>query len=100
MSAAFRRCGRGQSGDLYGDYISSIPDQGTRTAPQALHAVRRRWSIENQLHWVLNIAFREDECCVRKDHGDENLAALRQIALNCLRRDNANTDKNFGMVVK
>lgn len=68
-------------------YISSIPDQGTRTAPQALHAVRQHWGIENRLHWVLDIAFREDECCVRKDHGDENLAVLRQIALNCLRRD-------------
>jgi predicted transposase YbfD/YdcC len=64
-----------------------MPAQGDRTAQQALNAVRRHWGIENQLHWVLDIAFREDECGVRKDHGDENLAVLRHIALNCLRQD-------------
>jgi predicted transposase YbfD/YdcC len=68
-------------------YISSIPAQGARTAQQALSAVRQHWGIENQVHWVLDMAFREDACCVHKDHGDENLAVLRHIALNCLRQD-------------
>ncbi len=44
------------------------------------YAVRRHWSIENSLHWVLDIAFREDESRVRKDHGAANLAILRHIA--------------------
>lgn len=68
-------------------YISSLPDEGARTAERALGAVRSHWGIENCLHWVLDIAFREDESRVRKDHGDENLAVLRHIALNLLRQD-------------
>ena len=70
-------------------YISSLPDAGPRTAEQVLQAVRSHWSIENCLHWVLDMAFREDESRVRKDHGDENLAVLRHIALNLLRQDTA-----------
>jgi predicted transposase YbfD/YdcC len=68
-------------------YISSLPDAGAKTAEQALGAIRSHWSIENCLHWVLDMAFREDESRVRKDHGDENLAVLRHIALNHLRQD-------------
>jgi predicted transposase YbfD/YdcC len=49
--------------------------------------VRRRWGIENELHWVLDIAFREDESRVRKDHGPENLAVLRHMALNLLKQE-------------
>lgn len=70
-------------------YISSLLEQGQQTATQALKAARWHWGIENRLHWVLDIAFREDECRVRKDHGDENLAVLRHIALNLLRQDTA-----------
>ena len=68
-------------------YISSLPDAGTQTAEQALGAIRSHWGIENCLHWVLDMAFREDESRVHKDHGDENLAVLRHIALNLLRQD-------------
>ncbi|MBI1802415.1 MAG: ISAs1 family transposase [Chloroflexi bacterium] len=56
-------------------------------AEQVLHAVRAHWSIENELHWVLDIAFREDESRLRKDHGPENFALLRHIALNLLKQD-------------
>lgn len=56
-------------------------------AKHMLRAVRGHWSIENGLHWVLDIAFREDESRVRKDHGPENLAILRRIALNLLKQD-------------
>lgn len=68
-------------------YISSLPDVGAKTAEQALETIRSHWSIENCLHWVLDMAFREDESRIRKDHGDENLAVLHHITLNLLRQD-------------
>jgi predicted transposase YbfD/YdcC len=49
-------------------------------------AVRGHWGIENSLHWVLDVAFREDESRIRKDHAPENSAILRHIALNLLKK--------------
>lgn len=49
--------------------------------------VRSHWSIENSLHWVLDIAFREDECRKRKDHSAENFSILRHLTLNLLKRE-------------
>jgi predicted transposase YbfD/YdcC len=56
-------------------------------AKPILRAVRTHWSIENELHWTLDIAFDEDHCRVRKDHGPENFAVLRHIALNLLKQE-------------
>jgi predicted transposase YbfD/YdcC len=56
-------------------------------AKRVLWAVRSHWGIENGLHWVLDIAFDEDRCRVRKDHGAENFAVLRHIALNLLKQE-------------
>ena len=56
-------------------------------AQQLLHAVRTYWGIENKLHWVLDLAFREDESRVRKGNGPQNFAVLRHIALNLLKRE-------------
>jgi predicted transposase YbfD/YdcC len=50
-------------------------------------AVRAHWGIENGLHWVLDIAFREDECRVRAGKGAENFVMLRHIAVNLLKRE-------------
>ncbi len=50
-----------------------------------LALVRDHWSIENQLHWVLDVVFEEDRARSRKDNGAENLAIVRKLALNLLR---------------
>lgn len=50
-------------------------------------AVRGHWSIENQLHWVLDVVFGEDQARARTEQSAENLAALRRLAVNILRRD-------------
>jgi predicted transposase YbfD/YdcC len=64
-------------------YISSL----SNNAKQALGAVRGHWGIENKVHWVLDIAFREDECRIRKGNGAQNFAVLRHIALNLLKQE-------------
>jgi predicted transposase YbfD/YdcC len=64
-------------------FISSLPAE----AQAILKIKRSHWKIENQVHWVLDIAFREDESRVRKDHGAENLAVLRHMALNLLKNE-------------
>ena len=43
--------------------------------------------MENQLHWVLDVQFGEDQCRVRTGHADANLATLRRLALNLLKRE-------------
>jgi predicted transposase YbfD/YdcC len=64
-------------------YITSI-----RNDPGAVaRAIRGHWGIENSLHWVLDIAFREDECRIRKENAPANFATLRHRALNLLRRE-------------
>lgn len=47
--------------------------------------VRTHWSIENQLHWILDVVFDEDDARTRKDYGPENLAVIRRLAQNILR---------------
>ncbi len=64
-------------------FLSSLPGQ----AKQLLWAIRSHWSVENNLHWVLDIAFREDDSRVRKDNGPQNFTVLRHIALNLLKQE-------------
>ncbi len=56
------------------------------SAKDYLNAARAPWSVENGLHWVLDVTFDEDRARNRKDHGPENLATLRKLALNILNR--------------
>ena len=68
-------------------FITSLPGSGKRAARKIAKAVRAHWGIENCLHWVLDVAFREDDCRVRMNHGPENLAVMRHIALNLLKSE-------------
>jgi predicted transposase YbfD/YdcC len=64
-------------------YISSLGSDAERI----LQIVRKHWAIENELHWVLDVAMNEDRSRVRKDQSPENLAVLRHIALNLLKQE-------------
>lgn len=57
------------------------------SAEEINKAARSHWGVENSLHWVLDMAFREDECRTRKGNGAENLARLRHFALNLLKQE-------------
>jgi predicted transposase YbfD/YdcC len=51
------------------------------------HLVRGHWSVENQLHWMLDVAFHEDECAAHTGNAPQNLSLLRKMALACIRKD-------------
>jgi predicted transposase YbfD/YdcC len=80
--------------------IRSIPGRGKVTAeirhylssakvlPEELAiAIRNHWRVENALHWVLDVTFREDASRVRERNAARNLALLRKVALNLARAD-------------
>lgn len=67
-------------------YISSA----NLTAQAAAEAVRGHWGIENRLHWVLDVVFKEDQARLRTGHGAKNMAVVRHFAMNLVR---AVTDK-------
>jgi predicted transposase YbfD/YdcC len=75
-------------------YISSRSRAGARWLSER---IRGHWSIENQCHWVLDVAFREDESRIRTDHGPENFGLLRKIALNLLKQER---DGKMGIAAK
>lgn len=69
-------------------YITSLSRDTAQSAVEAFaRAVRSHWHVENKLHWVLDVVFREDESRARIGRVSENFALIRQMALNLLRRD-------------
>ena len=70
-------------------YISSqvLHQQPGAAGWARLAAARKHWSIENSLHWSMDATYREDQSLVWKDHGTQNIATLRQISHNNLKRE-------------
>lgn len=64
-------------------YLSSLPPK----AQQLGSSIRQHWSIENQLHWVLDVTFGEDACRIRTGNAPENLALLKRWSLNLLNQE-------------
>jgi predicted transposase YbfD/YdcC len=77
-------------------FISSL----TANAAAYLHAVRSHWQVENSLHWVLDVAFREDACQVKNVTGATNLTVLRKIALNFLNQEKTSRRSIKGKMLK
>jgi predicted transposase YbfD/YdcC len=74
-------------------YLSSLPPNAERIAK----AVRTHWHVENSLHWILDVAFREDDSRIREGHAQTNFIVLRHLALSLLRQDKAS---NIGIKAK
>ena len=74
-------CKEGRNSEDVRYYISSLTD-----IQAFAHAVRKHWSIENQLHWSLDVVFREDACTIRKDNGPLNMNVLRKVAMGLLNK--------------
>lgn len=67
------------------------------TPAKMAEVVRAHWSIENQLHWILDVVFDEDDARTRKDYGPENLAVIRRLAQNILRMHPSNASMSSKM---
>ena len=63
-------------------YITSLDMIATLLAP----VIRSHWAIENSLHWVMDMVFRDDECRVRTNHAPANFTTIKHMAHNLLRR--------------
>jgi len=64
-------------------YISSLQADAWKIG----RAIRSHWSVENKLHWQLDVSYGEDECKIRKDNGAENFSVIRRATLNLLKAD-------------
>ena len=63
-------------------YITSLVWLASRLGP----VVRSHWAIENSLHWVMDMVFRDDECRIRTEHAPANFTTIKHIALNLIRK--------------
>ena len=80
-------------------YICSLPkNRATGVAMQ--DAVRAHWGVENPLHWVLDVQFREDENTIHEGHGPENMATLRNMAVNLLKQEKSGRIGKKGLKAK
>ncbi len=64
-------------------YLCSLP----ANAQHIGKAIRQHWSIENQLHWILDVTFAEDDSRIRRGHAPENMALLKRWSLSLLNQE-------------
>lgn len=81
MVVARRESARGEERERR-FYISSLPADADKLGA----AIRAHWGVENALHWVLDVQFRDDDCRIRKKNAPANFSAVKRAALNALRR--------------
>jgi predicted transposase YbfD/YdcC len=79
-----RRTSKKETTELHFYLTSLDPD-----AVRLMELIRSHWSIENQLHWSLDVVFQEDACRTRKGHGPRNLGLLRRLALSLLHQESS-----------
>jgi|APCry1669188910_1035180.scaffolds.fasta_scaffold35486_2 predicted transposase YbfD/YdcC len=77
----------GKTSTEYHYYISSLPADN---ASRLLEYIRGHWSVENNLHWCLDISFADDDRRIRQGHAAENYSRLSRIALNLLKSETTN----------
>lgn len=74
-------------------YLSSLEPDAQRIA----HAIRSHWGVENQVHWAMDVSFREDESRIRKENSPVNFALIRRLALNLLRQETSKKGRSIRM---
>ena len=79
------RCVKGEERVQRRYYISSLETQ----AEYFHQLIRGHWHVENKLHWMLDVAFREDHCLIHAGNAPQNLSLLRKMALAMLRLDSS-----------
>ncbi len=72
-------------------YITSLDANATFLA----QAIRSHWGIENSLHWVLDVTFKEDRSRIRMGHGPENMTLLRRLCVNLIKREKSKGSINL-----
>ena len=80
MVASSRETAKGQEQEKR-FYISSLPADAEKLAS----AIRAHWGVENSLHWVLDVNFRDDDCRIRKKNAPANFSAVKRATINALR---------------
>src|SRR4029077_18488310 len=80
-----------EKGDV-GYYLSSLPTKAQKLAK----LIRQHWSIESQLHWVLDVTFTEDSSRIRQRHAPQTSAMLRRLAVSILSSDTSIKDNLRG----
>ena len=80
VEAAVERDGKSSIARRY--CLSSLP----LDAATFVGAIRSHWGIENRLHWVLDVIFRDDQARLRTGHGPENMAVVKHMAVNLVRQ--------------
>ena len=71
-------------------YVSSLEADAAKIS----HAVRCHWQVENALHWVMDVTFKEDESRIRRGLAAENMSVMRQLALNLIKKE---SDSDFSV---